>query len=130
LLENNPATPERIPRFAEDGQTGEEEDAESREGEGAVEDPARVAFDRRHVDREAENHGLGGEESGHAEAQPGFGLAIKDKFLAFPPGGRALAAGGHGRSLKPEGTVMQCGGVAAKVDRAVCFPTNLRESLC
>ena len=41
-----PATPERIPRFAEDGQTGEEEYAESREREGAVDHPTGVAFDR------------------------------------------------------------------------------------
>ena len=96
LLENNPSAPERGPRLAKNGQTGEEEHTEGRKGEGPVDHPAGVALDRRHVDREAENHGLGGEESGHTEAQPGFGLAIKDKFLAFAPGGRALAAGGHG----------------------------------
>ena len=96
LLENNPPVPERGPRLAENGQTGEKEDAEGRKGKGPVDHPAGIALDRRHVDREAENHGLGGEESGHTEAQPGFGLAIKDKFLAFAPGGRALAAGGHG----------------------------------
>jgi hypothetical protein len=68
LLENNPAAPERIPRFAEDGQTGEEEYAESREREGAVDHPTGVALDRRQIDRQAEDHGLGGKEAGHAEA--------------------------------------------------------------
>ena len=96
LLENNPPVPERGPRLAENGQTGEKEYAEGRKGKGPVNHPAGIALDRRHVDREAENHGLGGEESGHAEAQPSLGLAIEDQFLAFPPGGRALAAGGHG----------------------------------
>ena len=98
LFEDNFAAAERVPRFAQDGEAGEEEDADGGKSERAVENPAGSAFDRREVDGEAENHGLRGEESCHADAQPCFGFAIQHELLGGLVAGRgAVAAGGHKR---------------------------------
>ena len=99
LFEDDLAALQRVPRFAQDGQTGKQEYADRGERQRAVENPACIALHRRHVDREAEDHGLRGEEAGHADAQPRFGLAIQDQLLGFLLARRAVAAGGHSANL-------------------------------
>ena len=118
LLEDNSPAAQRVPRLAQNGQPGEKEDAERGECERTVNDPVRCAGDRRQIDREAENHGLRGEEPGHADAQPSFGFAVEHELIGrLLASCRVVTAGGHWINLICPIPIRQC--VAIPTRRAV-----------
>ena len=96
LLEDDAPAPGCSPRFAQDGQAGQQEHADRRERQRPVDDPARRAGDGRQVHREGEDHRLPGQQSRQPESQPLARVAGRHvPVLGTDFAGVLVAAGGH-----------------------------------